>query len=82
MSLLEVENLKTYFSTPDGLVKAVDVVDLRIEPGSTAGLVGESGSGKSVTALLKKMDTNGCTGVFQCFGINGTPGKEALVVFG
>ena len=38
--------------------------------------------GKSVTALLKKMDTNGCTGFFQCFGINGTPGKEALVVFG
>jgi oligopeptide transport system ATP-binding protein len=51
MSLLEVEQLKTYFSTPDGLVKAVDGVDLHLEQGSTVGLVGESGSGKSVLNL-------------------------------
>ena len=49
--LLEVTNLKTYFYTEDGTVKAVDGVDLYIEPGEVLGLVGESGCGKSVTSL-------------------------------
>jgi oligopeptide/dipeptide ABC transporter ATP-binding protein len=50
-NLLEVNNLKTYFFTRAGVVKAVDDVSLSIKPGHTLGIVGESGCGKSVTAL-------------------------------
>ncbi len=49
--LLQVNNLKTYFFTEDGVVKAVDGVDLVVYPGEVLGLVGESGCGKSVTSL-------------------------------
>ena len=49
--LLEVQNLKTYFFTEDGVVKAVDGVDFYVSPGEVLGLVGESGCGKSVTSL-------------------------------
>ena len=49
--LLEVRNLKTYFFTEDGVVKAVDGVDFYVRPGEVLGLVGESGCGKSVTSL-------------------------------
>ncbi|MBF8287143.1 MAG: oligopeptide ABC transporter ATP-binding protein [Candidatus Rokubacteria bacterium] len=49
--LLDVKNLKTYFFTDEGIVRAVDGVDLYIEKGETLGVVGESGCGKSVTAL-------------------------------
>ena len=49
--LLEIRGLKTHFSTDDGMVHAVDGVDLAVERGETLGLVGESGCGKSVTAL-------------------------------
>src|SRR5213592_2232323 len=51
MALLEVNDLKTYFQTDDGIVKAVDGVNFSVEKGKTLGIVGESGSGKSVTCL-------------------------------
>ncbi len=49
--LLEVRNLKTYFYTEDGIVRAVDGVNFEVYPGEVLGIVGESGCGKSVTAL-------------------------------
>ncbi len=50
-TLLEVRNLKTYFFTEEGVVKAVDGVDFTVYSGEVLGLVGESGCGKSVTSL-------------------------------
>ena len=49
MSYLKVENLKTYFHTRNGVVKAVDDISFSLNKGEVLGIVGESGSGKSVT---------------------------------
>src|SRR3954470_6208321 len=50
-NLLEIRGLQTQFAVDQGLVRAVDGVDLSLERGKTLGIVGESGCGKSVTAL-------------------------------
>jgi peptide/nickel transport system ATP-binding protein len=50
-ALLEIRGLKTHFKTDDGMVQAVDGVDLTIERGETLSVVGESGCGKTVTAM-------------------------------
>jgi oligopeptide/dipeptide ABC transporter ATP-binding protein len=59
--LLKVKNLKTYFHTDDGIVKAVDGVDFHVNPGEVLGLVGESGCGKSVTSfsIMRLVDLPG-----------------------
>jgi len=51
MALLEVDDLRTYFSSDDGEFRAVDGVSFSVDSGKTLGIVGESGCGKSVTSL-------------------------------
>ncbi|MEJ8543672.1 oligopeptide/dipeptide ABC transporter ATP-binding protein [Brevibacillus borstelensis] len=57
--LLEMKGLKTYFYTDEGVVPAVDGVDIVIHEGETVGIVGESGCGKSVTSLTAMRLTPG-----------------------
>lgn len=59
--LLEIENLRTYFKTFRGVVKAVDGISFSLDRGEILGIVGESGSGKSVTcfSLLKLIEEPG-----------------------
>lgn len=59
--LLEVKNLKTYFHTFKGVVKAVDGVDFYVNKGEILGIVGESGGGKSITgfSLIKLIESPG-----------------------
>ena len=59
--LLQVENLRTFFHTRDGVIRAVDGVTISLRQGRTLGLVGESGCGKSVTALsiMRLIDSPG-----------------------
>jgi peptide/nickel transport system ATP-binding protein len=61
--LLAVKDLKTYFFTEDGIVKAVDGVDFEVYQGETLGIVGESACGKSVTAfsIVRLLDYPGKT---------------------
>lgn len=51
MTLLKIRNLRTHLRTDEGLARAVDGVDLEVQPGEAVGIVGESGSGKTQLAL-------------------------------
>ncbi len=51
MSVLRISDLKTHFPTPDGIVRAVDTIDLSIRERETFGLIGETGCGKTVLGL-------------------------------
>lgn len=69
-NILKVSGLKTYFFTKDGVVKAVDGVDIEVERGQVLGLVGESGCGKSVAS-------------FSIMRLIGAPGRiiEGSIIF-
>ena len=60
MALMEIKQLKTYYFTPEGTVRAVDGVSLKLEKGQALGLVGESGCGKTTVALsaMKLLPSN------------------------
>ncbi|RCX14924.1 oligopeptide/dipeptide ABC transporter ATP-binding protein [Fontibacillus phaseoli] len=62
-TLLEIDQLNTYFHTEEGTIKAVDDVSLRVLQGETVCIVGESGCGKSVTALSVMGLLQGTTGI-------------------
>jgi len=79
--LVTIENLKTYFYTDEGIVRAVDDVSLSIQKGRTLGLVGESGCGKSVTAMsvIRLISSPGriAGGRVVLHGGNGATGAKA-----
>lgn len=62
-TLLDIDQLSTYFQTEEGVIKAVDDVSLRILQGETVCIVGESGCGKSVTALSVMGLLEGVSGI-------------------
>jgi peptide/nickel transport system ATP-binding protein len=80
-SLLDVHELTVEFATRNGIVRAVEHVDLTLPKGSTLGIVGESGSGKSVTsyAVLRILDRAGriARGSIRFSGIDLTQASEA-----
>jgi peptide/nickel transport system ATP-binding protein len=81
--VLELKGLKTQFSTDDGLVRAVDGVDLDIRRGETLAVVGESGCGKSIMArsILRLVDKPGriVAGSVNVPPPNGKPANGALI---
>ena len=77
-NLIEVKNLKKYFSTPRGLLHAVDNVTFNIEKGKTIGIVGESGCGKSTLGktLMRLHDPTSGQALFKGEDIASMPLKE------
>lgn len=77
-ALIETKNLKKYFSTPGGLLHAVDDVSIRIEAGKTLGVVGESGCGKSTLGrtLIHLLDSTDGTLLFEGKDVTHVSRKE------
>ena len=77
-NLLEIKNLKKYFSTPRGMLHAVDNVSLNIEKGKTVGVVGESGCGKSTLGktLMRLHEPTSGQVLFKGADIASMPLKE------
>jgi len=82
-SLLEVENLKTYFTLRGSFlrkgakyVKAVDSVSITVDPGTTVAVVGESGCGKTTLARTILLLSHPTAGSIRLFGREGTKSKE------
>ncbi len=77
-NLLEVKNLKKYFSTPRGMLHAVDNVTFNIEKGKTIGIVGESGCGKSTLGktLMRLHDPTSGSVLYKGTDIASMPIKE------
>ena len=87
-TLLQVENLRTYFHTFRGVVKAVDGISFSLDEGQVLGIVGESGSGKSVTSfsILKLVESPGVVEsdhiYFRGEDISGKTEKEMMKIRG
>ena len=77
-TILEVENLTKYFSTPGGMLHAVDGVSFKVLEGRTLGIVGESGCGKSTTGrtILKLLEPTSGKIVFDGQDITGFSRKQ------
>jgi peptide/nickel transport system ATP-binding protein len=77
-ALIEIQNLKTYFATPRGMVHAVDDVSFVIEQGKTMGLVGESGCGKSTLGrtMIHLLESTGGKIFFQGKDVTHIKGKD------
>ena len=78
-TLLQVENLRTYFHTFRGVVKAVDGISFSLDEGQVLGIVGESGSGKSVSSfsILKLIEPPGVVNRRKFFSKARTSAKRA-----
>ena len=76
--LLDVQHLKKYFSTPKGMLHAVDDVSFQIERGKTLGIVGESGCGKSTVGrtILRLLEPTSGKVIFDGQDINALSKKE------
>ena len=77
--LLRVRDLTIDFSTPAGVLRAVDGLNVRLRPGASVALVGESGSGKSVTAqaILGILPRVGRISRGEILLTDATPGKTS-----
>ena len=78
--LLEVNDLKTYFKTPRGLVRSVDGVSFSLDRGAALGIVGESGSGKTVLSRSIMEERWVLAGVMAALGTATRPNGLALVL--
>ena len=79
-TILEVQNLKKYFPTSNGLLHAVDDVSFTVEKGQTLGVVGESGCGKSTLGrlIVRLLDSTSGKIIFEDKDITNVSGKDLI----